>query len=334
MRLVAAAGTLLFVALALAAVIALMNQPPAPAPTSSPQHVAISAVTALSGMDLLAVGSTGGTADDGAFARSGDGGLSWTVSRAQLPALNRVAAAGTRIVVSRYCLAPSAGGEPVGPAPDSCLFASDDGGSTWRDLQAGPLVDPSFVEPSYGWAHRQFPTGSALFHTVDGGLSWSELDTPCPSNKPLLYQAVAAGNETGYVLCFAEATPQGQPWSLIERLASGETLTLTEGSISYGDSKDLSDEFIQGFSIRPEGSGFIWTSGGLYKTGDGGHSWNALSTEGLESGSFWGAGAVMNGDHAYFVRRLTYTAIVEYRDGSFQTLASWPLPPRGAPPPG
>lgn len=323
-----------FVLLALGAagVVAVLNRAPAPAP--SLQEVAISAVTATASGDLLAVGSTGGVADAGALARSTDGGLSWTLTRVPLPALNRIATAGTRIVVSRYCLPPSAGGNPVGPAPASCLFASDDDGATWRDLEAGPLVAPTFVDASYGWAHEQFPRGRELLHSSDGGLTWQELDRPCPPNKPLLNQAVVTGHHAGYVLCFAEASAAGQPWSLLQRMASGELLTVAEGTISYGETHDLSDEFVQGFSIRADGAGFIWTSGGVYRTVDGGRAWDVVPAAGLDAGSFWGGGVVLSDDHAYFVRRDIGTGIVEYRHASLRLLVRWPLPPRGAPPPG
>jgi photosystem II stability/assembly factor-like uncharacterized protein len=303
----------------------VLMRPPGPSTAPTPSSVAIEAVTMLGERELIAVGATKGRTDPAVVARSSDGGQHWTATVIPLPALTQVAAAGSRVVASRYCLPPSAGGHPLEPGPSSCLFASDDGAVTWIDLDAGTLVDPTFADASYGWAHEQFPDSVELFETLDGGTSWSLLDAPCPTDQPLVYRAVATGRQIGYLLCFAQATEAGQAWSLIERSASGATATLFEGRISNGEGQNgLHDEVIQGFSIRPDGSGFIWTSS-LYRTTDAGRSWSVVPPTGLGPGSFRSGGYVIDANSAYLVRGTTSTtSVVEYRSGTFRTLVTWP----------
>lgn len=321
-RLTLAVAALVLLALGVALAGALtgwLNRPPS--------RVAISAVTVRGEHELFAVGGTGLMEGEGVIARSSNDGVDWTVFRVPVPVLTRVASAGDRLVASRYCLPPSAGGQPLAPAPSSCLFASEDGGTTWRDLGAGTLVDPTFVDASYGWAHAQFPTGRGLYESLDGGLSWSELDTPCPPEKPMLYSAVTTGRQAGYVICFGPAVGNGQSWSLIERSASGEIQIRYEGRAGGGEPRQgLKDDFVQGFSIGADGSGLIWASHGLHKTIDGGRSWNEVPVTGVERGSFWGGGAVLDTENAYLVRRTGQNAVIEYRSGTFRTLISWPIP--------
>lgn len=320
----AAAAAFVLLGVGLAAGILLLSQPGAPL-NPTPQLVGIDAVTVLGNQELVAVGSTRGHWDPAVVARSSDGGEQWAVTAVPLMALTHVAAAGTRAIASQYCLPPSAGGQSLRPAPTSCLFASDDGGITWRDLEAGPLVDPTFADGSYGWAHAQFPNGRDLLETADGGLTWTVLDAPCPADRPLLYRAAATGRQSGYVLCFGEATDAGQPWTLMQRSVSGEVAPLLDGNVSNGESRNgLRDEPIRGFSMHRDGSGFIWTSN-LYQTTDGGRSWSAVPTPGLDQGSFGDGGFVIDSNNAYFAWRTTSSSsIVEYRSGTLRVLVAWP----------
>ncbi len=236
------------------------------APSNAVKTAAIEAIAALGQDHLIAVGSSGygsrgGTPSEGIVARSDDAGRHWTVVEPDLPDLTFVSAAGNRIVASRYCLPPTVGGQAVGPAPASCLFASDDGGSTWHDLAAGPLVDPTFVDASYGWAHSQIPSGEELAESVDGGQTWSALDSGCPADKRRVFRAVATGRQTGYLICFAESTATGQPWALIQRSASGQGSVLLEGNSTLGEAQNgLEDEVLRGFTMRSDGLGMMWTS--------------------------------------------------------------------------
>ena len=323
-RLAAAVAAFVLLGVGLAAGILLLTQPGAPL-NPTPRFVGIEAVTLLGDGDLIAVGRTRGWTDPGLIARSTDGGRLWLVAAVPVPGMTAVASAGSRLVASRYCLPPMAGGTPFGPAPTSCLFASDDRGVTWRDLDAGTLVDPTFADANYGWAHEQFPNGRSLFETTDGGLSWSGLDTPCPVDKPMLFRAVATGRQSGYLLCFGEATETGQPWSLMRRSASGETATLFEANLSNGEPhQGLHDEFVKGFSLNPAGSGLAWTSH-LYKTMDGGRSWTTVDTSDLGSGGFGEGGFVIDAENAYLVWGTpAKSSIIEYRAGVFRTLVTWP----------
>lgn len=291
----------------------------------TPEFVGLGAVTLLGDRDLIAVGATRGRSDPAVVARSTDDGEQWAARAVPLVDLTGIAAAGSRLIAARYCLPASAGGVPLEPAPSTCLFASEDGGATWRDLDAGPLVDPAFADASYGWAHAQFPNGRDLFESSDGGLSWSILDRPCPADKPLVFRAEPIARQSGYLLCFAEATDASQPWSLIQRSPSGETATLFEGEISNrSPGNALSEDVVRGFSINPDGSGLMWGTR-LYKTADGGHSWSSIPTPDFERGRWGDGGFVIDAENAYLVWVTTSSSsIVEYRSGILRTLITWP----------
>ena len=77
------------------------------------------------------------------------------------------------------------------PTPSSCLYASDDGGRTWQDLEAGRLVDPSFADASHGVATSYWEpwekslSAPQLYATSDGGHSWQVQPDPCGPDYPL-----------------------------------------------------------------------------------------------------------------------------------------------------
>ena len=66
--------------------------------------------------------------------------------------------------------------------PQSILFRSDDGGRSWRRLRASAWLDTRFVavDRHEAWAETKpsgdlLATGSALWHTTDGGAHWYEV---------------------------------------------------------------------------------------------------------------------------------------------------------------
>ena len=277
---------------------------------------------------ITAVGGTADSEGDLVVAQSSSSQAAWSIRTAAIPALTSVAYSGPdRLVGSRPCLPPSAGGTPIGPGPASCLFVSDDDGGSWRDLGAGRLVDPTFasVDPSYGWAHEQFPSGGPLYATTDGGNSWTAQTNPFPTETPLVYRAQALANGGGYALCFAVANDIGQDWTLVRAGTPGTTV-LYRGRASPATSlQGLLDDYVQGFSMTASGDGLIWGSDGLYRTADGGSSWSTVPTTVLDGGSFWGGGTLIDGDTAYLIRRGSSTEVVEFHSGTFSTLGRWSL---------
>lgn len=310
---------------AAASVVYLLGGKPVGYEGQAPQRVNIWAVTVRGVNELIAVGGTEDARGNLVVARSGDAGATWTILTSPVPAMTRVAFAGDRLIGSITCLPRSSGGEPLEPGPTSCLYSSDDGGATWNDAGAGRLVDPTFPDSSYGWAHAQAPTGSTLYESADGGTTWAEFTEPCPTSTPLIRSAVATGSRAGYVMCFGEARPIGQPWALIE--VDGASVAIKyEGKISGAEPRHgLLDDAIQGFTMRADGIGLIWTTESLYQTTDRGSTWTEVPVSGLAPGSFWGGGAMVDQNLTYLVRRGNATAVVARQGTAWRTLISWPI---------
>ena len=322
-RLIVALGvSLAVVALVLAGVVFFW---PKGVVDTDPPRVNMWAIAADGVDDLVAVGGSDDDKGGLVLAKSLDGGATWVVSDPDAPAMTHLGRAGNRLVTSVACLPPTIGGDPVGEGPDSCVYVSDDDGATWRDIDAGRLVDPTFSDESYGWTHPPFPVEGPLFHTFDGGLTWSSFAEPCPADTPTIYASVAVAPESGYVICFGPVSGSRQAWSLIEWVTNSATVRFS-GNIDYGnDPEGLSSDFVQGFTMRADGAGLIWTSNSTYRSADGGSTWQPMSQEGLDRGFFRGGGTMPDVDHAFLVRRGPYSSIVEWQDGQWHSLISWPF---------
>lgn len=302
---------------------------------SDPPRVNMWAVASRGVDELVGVGGTDDSQGDLVVARSSDAGRTWEVFGPNSPAMTRVAWAGDRLVASIWCRPPTSGGVPVGKRPDSCMYVSDDGGASWHDVGAGRIVDPTFNDSSYGWAHPQFPEGGPLYQTTDGGLTWTAFAQPCPSSTPTIYAAVLTSVEAGYVVCFGSVSGIHQPWSLID-WSEKVGRTRFSGNIDYeATTAALSNDFIQGFTMRADGLGLIWTTHGIYGSSDGGSTWQALRREGLDRGFLRGGGAMPDDNLAFLVHRGSYSSIVEWNGQQWRPLISWPFEggPAVIPPP-
>jgi len=102
-------------------------------------------------LDQLVIGGFSG---GGNFARSLDGGTTWTVvTQPSMPFVNAVADANGVLL---------AGGDPVGPG--SCIASSDDGGVTWVD-DVSPFDDATSYVLTLYWA----PVAGTALAGGDGG---------------------------------------------------------------------------------------------------------------------------------------------------------------------
>ena len=130
---------------------------------------------------------------------------------------------------------------------------------TWSDAGAGRLVDPTFADASYAWAHPEGSAGATLSETSDGGSTWRDYLAPCPSDTPVIDAAVATASRAGYVICLAVPGTGDQPWRLVQVTPDGKVATRYQGTASTGAAlHGLLDDYVQGFTMQAGGRGLIW----------------------------------------------------------------------------
>jgi hypothetical protein len=322
-------GALVAVAL-LGAVAISVAMAPRPLVTPPPViAVDIWAVTAWDSQHIVGVGGTDDNRGTLAIAESIDGGATWSVRNAVAPALTTIDSMAGGLVGGTDC----AQGEtsPAGPPPGSCLYASDVD-DTWRDLSAGRIVGPSFIDALTGWAHTPVDINqvspASLFATQDGGSSWDEVARPCDSDTPFIVTAVLTESHEGYVVCRGKSGVGGSAsayhWKLIvmhaDRPAAVRQAGTTGDPLSPFNGSD-----VNGLTMLADGHGFLLTET-VYATVDGGVTWTPSPTG--ESLGYFQSGAIVTDDVAFVSMRSigNYTRIYGTADGgtTWMQLGSWP----------
>jgi hypothetical protein len=296
-----------------------------PAPPSS---VNLWAVAASDATHLVAVGGTRDSEGSLAMATSGNGGATWSVSKPSAPALTTLAAAGGRLIGGTECYQGRTDSGPIEPVPTSCLFTSEDGGQTWRDLDVGRLVDPSFIDASTGWAHTPLDATmsrpATLFATSDSGQSWQSAGQPCADPTPWIRKAVLVAPRHGYVLCRGvPGSGSSYPWQLLELTPDGATTVLQHGD-TYAPGAPFDGDDVRGLAMLPDGHGYLLTQK-IWRTLDGGRTWTALNT-GETVGGFESITMVDDSTAFASLRALgNYTRIYGTTDGgdNWTMLGSW-----------
>ena len=319
---------MLLVAIALAGIVIWFGVRAIATP-APPSAVDLWAVTASDATHIVAVGGTEDSRGDLVIASSSDGGATWSIAKPSAPALTSLATAGERLIGGTECYQARTDSGPIEPAPTSCMFASDDGGQSWRDLQVGRLVDATFIDAQTGWAHPPIdvllPTPATLYATSDGGQSWQAVGQPCTDPTPDIDKAVLVAPGHGYVLCRGgtESGGSSYPWQLVELTSDGNTTVLQHGD-TYAPGAPFDGDDVRGLAMLPDGHGCLLTQK-IWRTVDGGQTWTALNT-GETIGGF--ESITMLDDSTAFasLRALgNYTRIYGTTDGgnSWTMLGSW-----------
>lgn len=202
------------------------------------------------------------------FFRSGDGGGNWTGNYSGLPYGETYALAVNPQNPSIIYLA-TAGSRRV--------FKSTDGGSNWAAADAGLtgvvrslIVDP--VNPSVLYASVG---GPAIFKTTDGGTSWALLNVGLPPDQFLPAASLSIAPSHPATLYAAANFPV-----IYKSVNGGADWTAINTGVN-----DASGN-VRSLAVDPANPDVVYAgdSGSVYKSVDGGLSWNRASN-GLRGGA-------------------------------------------------
>jgi photosystem II stability/assembly factor-like uncharacterized protein len=152
---------------------------------------------------------------------------------------------------------------------DAGLFRSSNSGTTWEQVQAAGLTGTAVLAiyaPPSGASRLAAQTGSGLFVSEDAGRTWQAALVP---NGYYIYDvalpvahdiAILAATSRGIL----QSTDEGAHWKLVMEGVPAATVD----SVRFNPSEGR--------------EAFLVQYGNVYRTMDGGDSWQAFSNEGLQ----------------------------------------------------
>jgi photosystem II stability/assembly factor-like uncharacterized protein len=215
-------------------------------PTGLDEHGQDAMALALSAADPSVVYAAG----HDVFFRSDDGGMTWTAADSGLPGRD----------IHGFASAPDDPARLYANVVGFGLFRSDDGGATWEQVQANAL-DTMGLSAAAGGVLYAASQSRGVIRSNDGGASFA-----ATAALPGIAVSVAAGSSPGVI--YAGATTGvyasldgGATWLERELPASGVPLVLT---VNPADPSDILVIVVGDDSV-----------GRVYRSGDGGETWNS-----------------------------------------------------------
>lgn len=169
------------------------------------------------------------------------------------------------------------------PSAQGMLFASADGGRSFRVVSRVPLTDVDFTSTLEGWAVRGGgdPVHAQLVYTGDGGASWTVVSLPPTLTHGWAPRWVSFGDATHGLLLVTGVPGAGQQMKEVLRTDNGgrtwTVMTTTEGATA--SSAFGGGGYGEGIGTVPgiPEDVYLWESrGSLLQSTDGGRDWRAL----------------------------------------------------------
>ena len=176
---------------------------------------------------------------------------------------------------------------------ESWIVRTNDGGITWYNVtpteveEVGSAVETFILDKDHAWIQKpdfnNFPNNGLLYHTADGGLTWTISSTPfsggdlsfIDENNGWMLADLGVGAGSNAVAVF-QTTDGGATW--IQRYTNDPNLPDAGDSLPLGGLKadlvplDMQTAWVGGVIYSP---GTIY----LYRTDDGGQNWTQVSLE-------------------------------------------------------
>lgn len=219
----------------------------------------------------------------GRFARTTDGGTTWTETRGGPPNDSP----GGPIAIAVH---PDRPRTVFIDAYAGGVFRSTDGGTTWHDASKGysGAIVYDLVIPEAGNPYRVIAaTHNGIYESNDGGVTWEAHNNPRPGSTPF---SIAANPINGDELLLGDRID----WAIRKSKDGGGRFEDVLGPLNDGrlELERMANEIaytpsdpgivFAGFSLGPHGDTKSLKPGpGIYKSTDGGEHWN-LKNGGLE----------------------------------------------------
>jgi photosystem II stability/assembly factor-like uncharacterized protein len=158
------------------------------------------------------------------------------------------------------------------------LLATQDGGITWNEVAHDGSGLPfngqiSFTNKTDGWlvGSETTTTRQYLYHTADGGRSWSKVDLPVPASVP-----GGSVNDIGLPTPFGSQMLLPVTFEVSGKgISSGGVYHSADGGVSWQFAGGLiPDPVLPTFVTAAQGFALSWN--GLYSTANGGASWKTV----------------------------------------------------------
>lgn len=173
------------------------------------------------------------------------------------------------------------------------IVRTSDGGITWYDVtpphvaEVGFSVDTFILDTNHAWLQQpdfeNFPNSGFMYRTTDGGLTWTTATTPFSRGDVSFVDA-----DNGWVLADLGVGAGSNAVAVYQTTDGGDSWD--QVYTNDPNSQDASDSLPLGglkSDLVPLTMNTAWVSGVvyapgevyLYRTDDGGHTWNQVSVE-------------------------------------------------------